>query len=72
MHSIDHVLMPNPQGKLAAAKSNGDLTAFAVNPDSGKLEILKEWKESRHKPVHKFVGLGISSRYVPIFCSLAH
>ncbi|KAL5529045.1 hypothetical protein ACEPAG_5019 [Sanghuangporus baumii] len=56
------VLMSTPQGKLAAAKSNGALSVFSVNSDDRKLEILKEWKETRYKADHKFVGLDLSSK----------
>ncbi|KAL5490491.1 hypothetical protein ACEPAI_5324 [Sanghuangporus weigelae] len=47
---------------LAAAKSNGALSVLSVNSDDRKLEILKEWKETRYKADHKFVGLDLSSK----------
>ncbi|KAI5122941.1 hypothetical protein M0805_006823 [Coniferiporia weirii] len=46
---------------LAAARSDGALSAFSVDTGNAKVELLSEWRDSRFKPGHKFVGMNLAS-----------
>ncbi|KAH8117551.1 hypothetical protein DFH11DRAFT_1541795 [Phellopilus nigrolimitatus] len=50
------------EAKLAAARSNGTLSAFSVNTEDSELGLLTEWEDTRFKPGHAFIGLDLNPK----------
>ncbi|THH07439.1 hypothetical protein EW145_g3382 [Phellinidium pouzarii] len=48
--------------KLGAARSNGSLSAFSVDAEDEKIDLLNEWQESRFMVGQTYVGLNVDPK----------